>query len=374
MSSEAVDVVPNITVEHPTQLSIFAHPTHPTLLFIPSFSSPHPMSTMFRTASMLARHATRTRIYLRPLSSKSATTPQTFRTLMRTNIGDIPVGTVMQMAIAFYGVAVGIAGVVMFYIKRPAEQNQVTMGAIQLKNLQDDFKLDDIEEQRKVIYCHMADMSKPSLQFVLKPKVTKAVNKTFIEDITGAMHVSGIPVRILCVPPGYGKSYALSSLLKELKTIGAIAGADIVRGDQSFLDDSVDLDEWLLKRLGVKEKCRENLEAHLLKPKGEACLPYYIIFDQLDKVRLHPAFETFILRLKDIGLRHKNVRFLMSTNDPLVAEQIHRMNGNEKIRFGRFYRLCPLLSFPLAHPLRPLSVRGRGNATQMESRDAPHPP
>lgn len=306
--------------------------------------------------SVLAQHATRMRRCVRLRSSRSAGGDFTFEDLKKKGFISMPVKTAIALAGAFF-TAVGVAiGAITYASTTKANNTDAALRLLELKALTESVLLDDIEEQRKVIYRCMSDMSKPSLKFDLKPRNTKAVNNTFKEAIDGALRVPGIPVRILCVPPGYGKSYALCGLLKELKKKGVISGAEIVRGDQSFLDDTVDLDAWLLERLGVKEKRHHDLQSYFMKPKDaveeEKDLPYYIVFDQLDKVRLHPFFEDFILRLKDIGLRHKNVRFLVSTHEPLVAEQIRAMNGNEKIRFGRFFVSLPFPPFSaFPHPV-----------------------
>jgi hypothetical protein len=284
----------------------------------------------------------------RPLLRRSQSGGGDYTLLDARNKGvvNMPVSVVIGLATVVTSVVTAL--VTVLYISSEQKENIISntkmnkieaeLRELQLKGLRAADGLDDIEEQRKVIYSHMSDMTKPSLQFDLKPKNTKAINTTFREDLASALRVASVPVRILCVPPGYGKSYALCSLFKELKKTGIIAGADIVRGDQSFVQDDVDLDDWLLQRLGVKEKHSKDLEAYFMKPvdcEGDM-LPYYIVFDQLDKVRFHQFFEDFILRLKDIGLRHKNVRFVVSTHEPLVAEQIHAMNDNEKIRFSEW--------------------------------------
>ncbi|EDQ84718.1 uncharacterized protein MONBRDRAFT_29981 [Monosiga brevicollis MX1] len=200
-----------------------------------------------------------------------------------------------------------------------------------------ELNYEDIEAQRMVIFEHMQNMDKASLDFSLVPKVTNVVNEQLQDAIEAALSIGTVPVRILCAPPGYGKTYAMCVLMKKLlKAQGKIAGADIICGNQRFQEGHVDLDEWLLQHFGVGKKMESiSLEEYFAKPQGvaENDRPYYIIFDELDKVRLHQYFEEFILRLKDIGLRHKNVRFLFVTHEPHAAELIRRMNGNEKIRF-----------------------------------------
>jgi hypothetical protein len=277
---------------------------------------------------------------------------------------NMPVSVAVALISGFFG------GFSFWYVNK----DDAALRQLELKALRESNLLDDMEEQRKVVYHHMADMSKPTLQFDLKPKVTKARNEAFMDDIENALRMDGIPMRVLCVPPGYGKTYTLCKLLKRLEAKGVIAGADIVRGDMAFLDSSVDLEAWLLKQFGVKEKRGPLLEGYFLKPKGASTdLPYYVVFDQLDSLRLHPFFEHFIVRLKDIALRHKNIRFLMSTHEPLVAEQIHAMNGNEKIRFGTSVAAGSPSILPRLTLLF-ISVRGGDDASKVEPQDASYAP
>eukprot|EP00050_Salpingoeca_kvevrii_P010240 m.7296 g.7296 ORF g.7296 m.7296 type:complete len:416 (+) comp2736_c0_seq1:1-1248(+) len=196
---------------------------------------------------------------------------------------------------------------------------------------------DSIEVYRRQVYDYMSNMDKSSLQFQCQPRDTKVTNDKLQKDIAAALRVGAVPVRILCVPPGYGKSYALCTLFKELKSDGQIAGADIIRCDSHFIDGTVDLEAWFLEHFGISDRHGHSLEDFFVKPEDtpiqDKDLPYYVVLDQLDKVRFHPHFEHFILRLKDIALRHKTIRFLVSTFEPHVAEYIRSMNGSQKIRF-----------------------------------------
>lgn len=108
-----------------------------------------------------------------------------------------------------------------------------------------------LDEQRALLHKHMADPQKASFDFDLEPKKTTVWNESFLQDIENTVCVPDGSVKILCVPPQYGKTYGMCRKLRELIESGKLAGADFIRSYED-LGTGESMEAWLTRNLALR--------------------------------------------------------------------------------------------------------------------------
>lgn len=160
-------------------------------------------------------------------------------------------------------------------------------------------------------------------------------NVTLNKDIERAVMYGNRGVHVLCLPQGAGKHCSILKTCRQLQKQERISGVLPIVATQFGFDPQVSLTSWLMKNIGVTSSLPINPLSYYLKDQSLVSKPLVVYIEDVDQLKTHASFESFVVSLAEDSVLHRKYVVLLSTSDHKVTNRILNLNGRSKI-----YSVC----------------------------------